>query len=52
MVSPPQSYNPVPLPAHYYLPPEKAQAEAENFLEKCQNDILLGIFLTLMLMKT
>ncbi len=34
MVSPPQSYNPVPLPAHYYLPPEKAQAEAENFLEK------------------
>ena len=34
MVSPSQSYNPVPLPAHYYLPPEKAQAEAENFLEK------------------
>ena len=34
MVSPPQSYNPVPLPAHYYLPPEKAQAEAENFLDK------------------
>ena len=34
MVSPPQSYHPVPLPAHYHLPPEKAQAEAENFLEK------------------
>ena len=34
MVSLPQSYNPVPLPAHYYLPPVKAQAEAENFLEK------------------
>ena len=29
MVSPPQSYHPVPLPAHHYLPPEKAQAEAE-----------------------
>ena len=34
MVSPPQSYHPVPLPAHYHLPPEKAQAEAESFLEK------------------
>ena len=34
MVSPPQRYNPVPLPAHYYLPPVKAQAEAENFLGK------------------
>ena len=34
MVSPPQSYHPVPLPAHHHLPPEKAQAEAENFLEK------------------
>ena len=34
MVSPPQNYNPVPLPAHYHLPPEKARAEAENFLEK------------------
>ena len=34
MVSPPQSYHPVPLPAHYHLPPEKAQAEAENCLEK------------------
>ena len=34
MVSPPQSYHPVPLPAHYYLPPEKAQAEAESFLVK------------------
>ena len=34
MVSPPQSYHPVPLPAHYHLPPEKAQAEAEYFLEK------------------
>ena len=34
MVSPPQSYHPVPLPAHHHLPPEKAQAEAESFLEK------------------
>ena len=34
MVSHPQSYHPVPLPAHHYLPPEKAQAEAESFLEK------------------
>ena len=24
----------MPLPAHHHLPPEKAQAEAENFLEK------------------
>ena len=34
MVSPPQSYHPVPLPARHHLPPEKAQAEAESFLEK------------------
>ena len=34
MVSPPQSYHPVPLPAHHHLPPEKAEAEAESFLEK------------------
>ena len=34
MVSPPQSYYPVPVPAHHHLPPEKAQAEAESFLKK------------------
>ena len=34
MVSPPQSYHPVPLPAHHHLLPEKAQAEAESFSEK------------------
>jgi len=34
MVTPPQSYLPVPLPAHHHLPPEKAQAEAKSFLEK------------------
>ena len=52
MVVPPQSYHAVPLPAHHHLPPEKAQAEAKSFLEKCQNGILSRIFLTLMLMKT
>ena len=30
----PKSYHPVPLPAHHYLPPERAQTEAESFLEK------------------
>ena len=34
MVSPPQSYHPVPLPAYHHVPSEKAQAEAESFLEK------------------
>ena len=34
MVSTPKSYYPVPLPARYRLPPKKAQAEANNFLEK------------------
>ena len=34
MVSTHQSYHPVPLPAHHHLSPEKAQAEAESFLEK------------------
>jgi len=34
MVSPPQSYHPVPLPAHHHVPPEKARAEAESFLDK------------------
>ena len=33
MVSTHQSYHPVPLPAHHHLSPEKAQAEAESFLE-------------------
>ena len=34
MVSTPKSHYPVPLPARYRLPPKKAQAEANNFLEK------------------
>ena len=34
MVSSSHSYHPVPLPAHHRLPPEKALAEAKNFLEK------------------
>ena len=34
MISSPENYHPVPLPAHNYLPPEQAQAEAERFFEK------------------
>ena len=34
MISSPENYHPIPLPAHNYLPPEQAQAEAESFFEK------------------
>ena len=46
MVSPPKSYHPVPLPAHHYLPPEKAQAEAESFVEKMSQRHSIRDFLT------